>query len=68
MRIECCLSEVFKQRGLTFEGVAAETGIQEECLVKIDNNEFKALRRYTLVTICEVAQCQISDFVKVVPD
>ena len=68
MHLECCLKKVFEQEGLTFEGVAAVTDINEEHLERIDNSEFQALRSRTLVAICEVAHCQISDFIKVVPD
>lgn len=68
MHMECCLSEVVEQRGLTLKDVAAETGLEEERLKRIANNGFQALRKRTLVSICEVVQCQVGDFIKVVPD
>lgn len=68
MHMECCLSEAVEQRGLTLKDVAVETGFEEERLERIASNDFRALRKHTLVAICEVVQCQVGDFIKVVPD
>lgn len=68
MRMECCLKKLCGRKGLAFEDLAAATGIDAEILEKIENGDFKALRKSTLIAICEAAHCQISDFAKVVPD
>lgn len=68
MRMESHLKEVLELRGLTIEYAADKTGLDAKALEKICNNDFRALRKSTLVVICEVAQCQVSDFIKVVPD
>lgn len=68
MHVECYLREVVEQKGLTLKAVALETGLEEERLERIANNDFRALRKSTLISICEAVQCQVGDFIEVVPD
>ena len=68
MHMECRLKEMLDDKLMTFEYVESKTGIRAEVLRKISVGDFKALRKHTLVSICEVAHCQISDFIIIVPD
>ena len=68
MYMESHLKETLELRGLTIENAADKTGLDAKALEKICNNDFSALRKSTIVAICEVAQCQVSDFIKIVPE
>ena len=68
MQVQCCLIDAIKQNGMSCEEIAAKLDLSVAHLEKIDRGDFRALRKSTIVGICEAMDCQIGDFLKVVHD
>lgn len=61
--IKFTLDMALKLRGKTRYWLSKETGIDNNTLAKIYNNEAKQIRTETLEKICKALECNLSDII-----
>lgn len=60
-RIECGLTELLEQRGMTLTELADRVGVTIVNLSILKNGRAKAVRFSTLTAICDVLECDVGD-------
>lgn len=63
-RIECRLTELLAERGMTLTELAERVGITIANLSVLKNDRARAIRFSTLTAICDVLQCDVGDLLR----